>query len=72
MGARLGKGVARAHTWRTATTLRLLGLGRRMAVAATAIEQKGRASFAVDPATLSPEQKNNLITRNLQVCRGLL
>lgn len=38
-----------------------------MAVAATTIEQKGRASFAVDPSTLNAEQKKELITRNLQV-----
>lgn len=34
---------------------------------ATAIELKGKASFSVDPDTLSVERKKELITRNLQV-----
>lgn len=38
-----------------------------MAVAATDILLKGKASFTVDPATLTPEQKKDFITRNLQV-----
>lgn len=28
---------------------------------------KGKASFSVDPATLTPEEKKDFITRNLQV-----
>lgn len=39
----------------------------RMAVAASDILLKGKESFSIDPATLTPEQKKNLITRNLQV-----
>ena len=38
-----------------------------MAVAASDILLKGKASFAADPATLTPEQKKDFITRNLQV-----
>lgn len=38
-----------------------------MAVAASNIVLKGKASFSVDPASLTPEQKKDFITRNLQV-----
>ena len=44
----------------------LVGPVRKMA-AESSVVLKGKASFSVDPATLTPEEKKNLITRNLQV-----
>ena len=38
-----------------------------MAEAGADILLKGKESFKVDPATLTPEEKKNFITRNLQV-----
>ena len=46
--------------------LRFVGPVRRMATESSVV-LKGKASFSIDPATLTPEQKKDFITRNLQV-----
>ena len=55
----------------TGSLWRLARPARRMATESS-VALKGKASFAVDPATLTPEQKKDLITRNLQVRDRLL
>ena len=45
---------------------RIVHSARKMA-AESRVVSKGKEAFSADPATLTPEEKKDLITRNLQV-----